>query len=196
MTALPVASDTFVTLSYVLFDERGEAVDRATEESPLEYVHGYAQIVPGLERCLEGMVAGERRAFTIDSAEAFGDRDDEAVFEVDKADFPEGEVGMGDEFVAEGPDGEPIAMRVVEVLDDAYVVDTNHPLAGQRVRFEVAVSAVRLASEDEIARAQTELEERLEDHDGACCEHDGPHDHADHAPHDHDDGLLRLSRKP
>jgi FKBP-type peptidyl-prolyl cis-trans isomerase SlyD len=196
MTALAIASDTVVTLSYVLFDERGETVDQATGATPLTYVHGYAQIVPGLERSLEGLVAGEKRDLTIEAVEAFGERDDEAVFEVEKADFPEGEVAMGDEFVAEGPDGEPIAMRVIEVLPDAFVVDTNHPLAGQRVRFEVEVTDVRPASEDEIAEAQAELEDRIDegDHSGCDHDHDGPHDH-DH-PHPHDGGLVRLSKKP
>ena len=48
-SSIPVGPDTFVTLSYVLFDERGEAIDRTAEDNPLTYIHGYAQIVPGLE---------------------------------------------------------------------------------------------------------------------------------------------------
>src|SRR4051794_38540411 len=104
MTTPAIAPDTVVTLSYVLFDEQGEAVDRATAAEPLTYVHGYAQIVPGLERVLEGLTAGQRNTFTIEAAEAFGERDDEAVFEVDKGDFPDAaKVVAGDEFEGEGP---------------------------------------------------------------------------------------------
>jgi FKBP-type peptidyl-prolyl cis-trans isomerase SlyD len=177
MASLAVAPDTLVTLSYTLFDEQGEPVDRATKAEPLTYVHGYAQIVPGLEKGLEGLRAGERREIVVEPAEAFGEHDDDGVFEVDKEDFPEStEVAPGDEFVAQGPDGEPIAMRVVEVLPEAFLVDTNHPLAGQTVRFEVEVADVRAAAEEEIARAQAELEERAHSHD-ECCGHDHDHDH-------------------
>lgn len=194
MSSLAIGPDTLVTLSYVLFDEEGDAVDRATKSEPLEYIHGYAQILPGLEKALEGMQAGERKEITVGPDDAFGEHDDEGVFEVDKADFPDAEnVTPGDEFVAQSPDGESISMRVVEVLPDAFVVDTNHPLAGQTVRFEIEVASVRTASEEEISRAQAELEERAS-HDG-CCDHD----HGE--GHDHDHGnegagnLVQLSRK-
>jgi FKBP-type peptidyl-prolyl cis-trans isomerase SlyD len=195
-TLIAVGPDTFVTLSYVLFDERGEAVDRTSEENPLTYVHGYAQIVPGLERGLAGLRAGERRSIVVEPDEAFGQRDDGGVFQVDKEDFPNsGDVAPGDEFLAQGPDGEAMTMRVLEVQPDAFVVDTNHPLAGQRVRFEVEVSGVRQASEEEIAEAQSELEEMLgQEH--ACCGHDHDHEH-DH-DHSHDEGgerLVQLAKK-
>jgi FKBP-type peptidyl-prolyl cis-trans isomerase SlyD len=198
MTALAIAPDTVVTLSYVLFDERGETVDRVEKEEPLTYVHGYAQIVPGLERQIAGLHAGEKGSFVVEADEAFGERDEDAVFAVDRTDFPDADdVAVGDEFMAEGPDGEPIAMRVVEIRDDALVVDTNHPLAGQKIRFEVEVADVRPASEDEIASAQAELEQILaeQDDDGCGCGHDhgdGEHDH----DHDHgDDKLVQLAVK-
>jgi len=197
MPSPAIGPDTMVTLSYVLFDEDGEAVDRATTTEPLSYVHGYAQILPGLERALEGMRAGDKREITVQAEDAFGEHDDEGVFEVDKADFPDSEhVTPGDEFVAQGPDGESISMRVVEVLPDAFVVDTNHPLAGQKVRFEIEVSDVRAASEEEIARAQAELEERASDaHDG-CCGHDHGEEGHDHDHGEHGGGhLVQLSRK-
>jgi FKBP-type peptidyl-prolyl cis-trans isomerase SlyD len=96
--------------------------------------------------------------------------------------------------VAQGPDGEAIAMRVVEVLPEAFVVDTNHPLAGQTLRFEVEVSSVRPASEDEIAQAQADLEHQLEhDHSGCGHDHGDGHGH-DHA-HSHDEPLIKLSNK-
>src|SRR5262249_223631 len=75
------------------------------------------------------------------------------------------------------------------------VVDVNHPLAGQRVRFEVEVSSVRPASEEEIAKAQAELEERIEDADDGCgCghDHDAPHEPPSPRP---DGGPRQLSKK-
>ena len=205
MTAIAIAPDTVVTVSYVLFDEKGEEVDHATSGEPLEYVHGYAQIVPGLEKNLTGLHAGDKGSFTLDPEDAFGERDDEGLLEVEKADFPDSDkVKAGDEFMAHGPDGDPIAMRVLEVHDDAFVVDTNHPLAGQKVRFEVEVATVRAATEEEIAEAQSDLEKRADhDHDHEGCGHDHSHDgdHAghDHEGHDHDHGapmeLIQLTKK-
>ena len=84
----------------------------------------------------QGLRAGERKEITVGPDDAFGEHDDEGVFEVDKADFPDSEhVEPGDEFIAQGPDGESISMRVIEILPDGFLVDTNHPLAGQTVRF-------------------------------------------------------------
>jgi FKBP-type peptidyl-prolyl cis-trans isomerase SlyD len=200
MTALAIAPDTVVTLTYVLFDQRGEAVDRVTPAEPLTYVHGYAQIVPGLERQIEGLHSGDTGSFTVEAEEAFGERDEDAVFSVDRGDFPDADdVSVGDEFMAEGPDGEPIAMRVLEVHDDSLVVDTNHPLAGQRIRFDVEVGAVRPAREDEITAAQTELEQLIAEEEAGCCGHDHSHDHDhDHGhdhDHPHDHGLVQLGKK-
>lgn len=201
MTALAIAPDTVVTLSYVLFDEQGETVDQVPRDEPLTYVHGYAQIVPGLERQIVGLRPGEKATFTVEADEAFGDREDDAVFAVDRTDFPDADdVAVGDEFMAEGPDGEPIAMRVIEVKPEELVVDTNHPLAGQRIRFEVEVADVRAASEEEIAAAQAELEQIIaEEEAGDCgCGHDHGDDDHDH-DHDHDHphgaGLIQLSKK-
>jgi FKBP-type peptidyl-prolyl cis-trans isomerase SlyD len=192
MSSTAIGPDTSVTLSYTLFDEHDAPVDGASASEPLTYVHGYAQIVPGLEKRLAGLHAGDRTSIVLSPDEAFGERDEGAVLAVDKADFPDsGEVAPGDEFMAHGPDGEPIAMRVIEVQDDLFVVDTNHPLAGQKVRFEVEVSAVRPASEEEIEEAQAELEERIEAvDDGGCgC----GHDHG--APHEHGGDIVQLSKK-
>lgn len=202
MTELAIAPDTVVTLSYVLFDESGEEVDRITPDEPLEYVHGYAQIVPGLERQIEGLHAGEKGSFTVEADEAFGAREDDAVFSVDRSDFPDSEdVAVGDEFMAEGPDGDPVAMRVVEVQPDAFVVDTNHALAGQKIRFDVEVASVRAASEEEIHAAQTELEEIIAaEAEGCGCghEHGEDHEHEHEHGHDHEHthtDLVQLTKK-
>jgi FKBP-type peptidyl-prolyl cis-trans isomerase SlyD len=202
LMTLAIAPDTVVTLSYVLFDEKGETVDRVGKDEPLSYVHGYAQIVPGLEKQIAGLKAGEKGSFSVEAEDAFGERDEDAVFSVDRSEFPDAaEVEVGDEFMAEGPDGDPIAMRVVEVRADELVVDTNHPLAGQKIRFEVEVASVRAATEEEIAAAQAELEEMLaEEADGCGCGHDHGDDDHDH-DHGHDDGhehgepLVQLGKK-
>lgn len=150
--------DALVTVTYRLFDEAGELVDELAE--PLGFVMGCAQVLPALERGLTGARAGERRTIEAAPEEAFGERDEEAVLEVDRQDFPGGDVArVGDEIMATRPDGVEVAHEVVEVTDEAVLVDLNHPLAGQRVRFEVTVVEVRPATDDELDAAQAAVDE-------------------------------------
>jgi FKBP-type peptidyl-prolyl cis-trans isomerase SlyD len=152
-----IGPDSFVTLAYTLYDEDGDILDR-TEEPPVSYVHGYEQIVPGLERGVEGMAKGDARSIVVSPADGYGEYDPEAVVEIDRHDFPRpDEVVAGDEFIAESDDGESLSMTVLEVRGDACVVDTNHPLAGEVLRFEVTVLDVRRATEDEIHDAEQAL---------------------------------------
>ncbi len=158
----PVAADMKVTLRYRLFDAKGKLCDEIGRAEPLVYVHGYAQIIPGLEQGVEGARAGERRRIALGPDEAFGERDDDAVLEIDRRDFPGAErAKVGDEIVATAPDGSECAYRIVEIGDSEIVADRNHPLAGQRVTFEVEVIAVLPAGDDEIAVAEADVDERI-----------------------------------
>ena len=64
---------------------------------------------------------------------------------------------MGDEFVAESDEGQGISLTVLEVHEDSCVVDTNHPLAGEVLRFDVTVLEFRAATDSEIQRAEEAL---------------------------------------
>ncbi|HEX9295781.1 MAG TPA: peptidylprolyl isomerase [Polyangiaceae bacterium] len=153
-----VGPDTFVTLAYTLYDEDGDVLDRTDEETPLSYLHGYSQIVPGLERGVEGMMKGDARSVVVRPADGYGEYDPDAVLEIDRSDFPHpGEIDVGDEFVAESDDGGTVPMTVLEVKGESCVVDTNHPLAGETLRFDVTVLDVRPATEGEIRDAERAL---------------------------------------
>jgi FKBP-type peptidyl-prolyl cis-trans isomerase SlyD len=155
---MQVGPDTYVTVAYTLYGEDGEVIDRTDAEEPLSYLHGYGQLVPGLERGLEGMSKGDLRSVVVEAKDAYGEYDPEAIFEVDKSDFPRpNEIAVGDEFMAESDDGEGVALTVVEVHEDSCLVDTNHPLAGEVLRFEVTVLDVRPATDGEIRKAEAAL---------------------------------------
>ena len=187
--ATQVGPDTHVTLAYTLYGEDGEIIEKTDAGEPVTYVHGYGQIVPGLERGLEGLTQGQKRTVQVKPEDGYGEYDDEGVFEVDPSEFPDPKaIQVDDEFLAESPDGDSLALRVVEVRDDAVVVDANHPLAGVALKFEVEVLDVRAATAEEIAEAEAELEE-----DDACCDdpdHDHGHEHGEAAP------LVGLGKKP
>ena len=151
-----------VSLAYVIFDVEGNEVDRVSPAEPLSYVHGYAQIIPGLEEGVAGAELGERRTLRLPPDLAFGLRDETALLEIDRDDFPgAARVKPGDELMSEGPGGVEVPMRVLEVSPEAILVDLNHPLAGQAVVFEVEVCDLRAASDEELDRARDEIDERL-----------------------------------
>jgi FKBP-type peptidyl-prolyl cis-trans isomerase SlyD len=183
--ALQVGADTFVTLVYSLFDETNKLVDQVPPDDALSYVHGYGQILPGLERALGGLGKGQKHTVMVKPEDGYGDYDEDAVFEVEKGEFPHPEkLSVGDEFIAESPDGE-LMLRVLDVRPDSVVVDGNHPLAGKTLRFEVEILDLRAATEEEIEEAEQSLRE-LEDR---VAKHQAAHDHGDHHHHhghDHD----------
>ena len=192
-----------VVLEYTLRDEKGAVLDSSDAEDgePIVYVHGYGMLVPGLEAALVGLEQGASKDVTVEPAEGFGDRDEELVMEIDKTDFPDPKnVVMGDEVVAESPDGDEVPMRVVEVKDDTVVVDANHPLAGVTLRYSVKVTEVAQATDDEIAEAAAGFEEAGYSSSGGGCDdptHDHSHDHGDGHAHEHGPSgdLVQLTTK-
>jgi FKBP-type peptidyl-prolyl cis-trans isomerase SlyD len=178
VSAPVVSADHHVSLRYTLFDESsGEPLALDDEEGPttVEYVHGYGQVLPAIERGLEGASSGTRVIVKAEPADAFGDYEPEGRFELDKAGLDGSEqLELGEEFVASGPDGD-LVMRVLEIREDSLIVDTNHPLAGKTIRFEIDVVEVRPATEEELVEAEEALDA---EHDACGCgEVHDPHDH-------------------
>ncbi len=158
MTAgFQVGPETVVSLRYRVRDAEGELVD--APEAPIDVVFGTGQLLPALESALEGLSAGDERQLKLQPRDAYGKRDPTALIEVDREEFPD-DVAPGDRFEAESEAGTLVVLRVVEVLDEFVVVDTNHPLADQTVTFELEVVAVRPATQAEIAAAIARLEAR------------------------------------
>ncbi len=155
-----IGPNAFAILEYRLEDDDGELIDSSDgeESGPIEYVHGYGQIVPGLEKALDGKKVGDSFTVVVEPEEGFGDRDEEAVFQIDRSELPD-DVEVGDEFVAEGPDGEEELLAVVELGDDFAIVDANHELAGVRLTYKVKVLEVRAATDEEVEEAASEFDE-------------------------------------
>jgi FKBP-type peptidyl-prolyl cis-trans isomerase SlyD len=145
-----------VLLSYELCDAEGELVEASVDEEPLELLLGYGEAPPALEHALGGLSAGERCEVKLEPKDGFGHRDPHGFIEVDAADLPPG-LAAGDELVADRDGGGAVPLKVVEVLPDVVVLDTNHPLAGQRVRLRVTALSVKPASPERIALAVERL---------------------------------------
>lgn len=153
--AFQVGPGMWVRLKYRAFDEDDEPVEQLDQE--VEYVHGYGALLPELETVLDAQSEGAKRTVRLGAKRAFGPRRNDRIVEFDRGEFPP-EVAPGDHFDAEGEDGHVLVLRVLEVREDAVVVDLNHPLAGQDVRFELEVLGVRPATPEEISLAEATLQ--------------------------------------
>lgn len=157
-----IAPGKHVVIDYVLSDEDGETIQQSSDDDvgPLAYVHGYSPILPGLHKGLEGLSMGDKTKVSVSPEEGYGEADEDGIFEVDRTELPNPEgVQCGDEIIAEGEDGEEFTMHVVELHDDFVVVDTNHPLAGYTLIWDVSIRSVRDATSQEIETARTEAAE-------------------------------------
>jgi len=146
-----IVKDAYVVLDYVLYDEDGDVIEATDDEGgrPLGFVQGYGSLVAGLENGIVGMAAGETKELLVAPEEGYGEHDPDLEHWVDKSDFPP-DVALDDEFEAEDDDGQHLTLRVIEMGDDAILVDANHPLAGEPLRFEVMIRSVRPATEKEL----------------------------------------------
>jgi FKBP-type peptidyl-prolyl cis-trans isomerase SlyD len=144
-----VTGDLVVSIEYKLTVD-GEIID-SSDEGPLEYLHGHANIIYGLEKELTGMKIGESKKVEVSPEEGYGEMDPEAVLEVPRTEFPDDvPLEPGIELEITDDEGDMMFATITEVGEEDVVLDTNHPLAGQTLIFEVKVVGMRKAEQAEI----------------------------------------------
>lgn len=137
-----------VALSYTLSLDDGGILGEP--EDRLEYLHGYSNIIPGLERALEGTQLGERRSVVVEPADAYGEHHADRLITAPTNAVPDHiKLEPGATVMADTGRG-PVQLTVTEVNDDTVVFDANHPLAGKRLHFDVEVVGVRAAERHEL----------------------------------------------
>lgn len=148
---MQIADNRAVSIDYTLRNEAGDILDSSEGAQPLVYLHGAANIIPGLEQALTGKQAGDSLQVSVEPQDAYGEYQAEMVATIGRNMF-EGvdqlEVGM--QFHASAPDGGMQVVTVRQIDGDDVTIDGNHPLAGQRLHFDVEVVEVREATADEL----------------------------------------------
>jgi len=143
-----VFANTVVTITFKLFDASSKLIEEAGE--PIEYLHGgHSGIFPKIEEALNFKKVGDKVSVTLEPADAFGDYDAEMVRVEPVANLPS-DVTVGGHLVAE-QDGQEVVWRVTDIAEGKAVLDANHELAGQRLRFDCTVLDIRPATQEEIA---------------------------------------------
>ena len=141
-----ITKDTAVTLAYKVTDEKGAALD----SGHLSYLHGgYDNIFPKVEALLDGQGLGFSGAIGLAPVDAFGERDEKLVKSIPKSEFPPG-VKVGGQLQGLNDQGESQVFNVLKIKGPVVMLDGNHPLAGKTIHFQCKVTAVRVASAEEI----------------------------------------------
>ena len=143
----PIEKDRVVLVSFRLTDAGGELLDTA---EAVRYLHGHGQLLPGLEKALEGRVAGDRAKATLSPKDAYGERDESRIIQAPTADLPAG-VAPGATVHGRLPDGGNVFMTVVSIDGPTATLDGNHPLAGRTLVFDVEVREVCAATAGDLA---------------------------------------------
>jgi len=147
---MQIKTDHVVSMHYTLTSPEGEVLDSSQGKEPLAYLHGHGNIIPGLEKQLEGKAVGDKLVAEVPAAEAYGDHDPALVVQARRTEFPKDvDLQLGMRFQAQTPDGNRIA-QITKIEGDIVTVDTNHPLAGVDLKFDVEITDVRAASPEEL----------------------------------------------
>ena len=150
MSVTKVTDGQVVSMQYTLRVD-GKVVDSSEGGDPLEYLHGAANIIPGLEREIEGMGVGESKTVIVSAADGYGEVNEEAFIEAPISEFPKDmPLKPGVEMELTAPDGEPMYARIESVEGENVVLNMNHPLAGAELHFDVKVVGLRDATEEEL----------------------------------------------
>lgn len=140
-----------VSLHYTLTDDLGVQLDSSRGHEPFVYLHGFGNIIPGLEKALEGCEAGFSSTIQVAPADGYGEYNPQGVFEAPRDQFPPGEeIQVGMRVQGEGAHG-IVNFTVVSLNDQAVTLDANHPMAGKNLHFAVDVLEVRDATAQELA---------------------------------------------
>jgi FKBP-type peptidyl-prolyl cis-trans isomerase SlyD len=148
---MKISEGKAVQIDYTLKNDAGQVLDTSGGRQPLAYLHGAGNIIPGLERALEGKETGDTLSVSIPPDQGYGERKEEMLMTADPAQFPNRDMlKVGARFQIQTDQGRYLA-TVTAVTADAVTLDLNHPLAGETLHFDVEVMDVKEASEEEVA---------------------------------------------
>lgn len=146
---MKITQDTVVTITFRATDAQGKLLEDGKE--PRAYLHGgYNNTLPGIEKALEGQEKGFAATLVLPPEDAFGVRDESLVTSIAKKDFPPG-VKVGGQLQGVDDEGREQVFTVMKIKGDTVLLDGNHPLAGQVLRFALKVVDVQAASAEEVA---------------------------------------------
>jgi len=148
---MKIAEGSVVSIHYALIDPTGKVLESSEGQAPMDYLHGYGNIIAGLEKALEGKAAGENIKAVIPPEDGYGIREEALVKVLPLSSFKgSNQVEVGAQFQAETSQGLRLA-TVTRIDGQDVTVDLNHPLADLTLRFDIDIVEVREATEEELS---------------------------------------------
>ena len=145
-----VQDNLVVTLDYKLIVE-DELLESTEDGEPILFIQGIGQIIPGLENTLYGMEVGDQKTVVIQPEDAYGEYDPESLQEAKKEEFSEEvPLDVGTFLDLADDEGDVLSAQIIAAEEDTITLDFNHPLAGKTLTFEITVTDLRPASEEEL----------------------------------------------
>ena len=147
-----VKENAVVSMAYEL-NVDGEIIDSSEniEGDVIAFIQGQGQIIPGLEKALYGLKAGDTKQVKVSPGEAYGEVDPEAFVWVPREDFPETiPLEVGTVFEMREENGDTHLARITELGEEQVHVDLNHPLAGKELAFDIKIVELREATPEEL----------------------------------------------
>jgi FKBP-type peptidyl-prolyl cis-trans isomerase SlyD len=150
---MKISQHSVVTFSYVLSDDQGNELERADAASPTAYLHGGFNIMVALEDAFEGKTMGDQFGVDLSAKQAYGERQQKALLRVPLKKLKsttKGKLRKGAHVQFEH-DKQMIDGSIVKLGKFNADIDTNHPLAGKNLHFDIHVIEVREATDVEIS---------------------------------------------
>jgi FKBP-type peptidyl-prolyl cis-trans isomerase SlyD len=163
---MEISTNKMVTLTYDLrFDNpKGELIEQATHENPLQFLFGAGLMLPEFESQLSGMEEGSDFQISLTKKNAYGEVNQDAIVELPKhiflvdGKFDEELIREGKTVPMMGSNGQRLNGVVLDVKEDTVTMDFNHPLAGEDLFFNGKILEVRDATNKEINQIRNESE--------------------------------------
>ncbi len=128
-----------VSIEYTLTLDDGSKVDTNVGQDPLVYTQGEGEIIPGLEKAMVGLGAGDTKSVRVEAKDGYGESSPDALKEIDAEQVPEDARQEGAMLTAQG---HAAPIRVSEIRGDKIILDFNHPLAGKDLNFAVKILSI------------------------------------------------------
>ena len=153
-----VQDNLVVTLNYKLIVE-DEMMESTEDGEPILFIQGIGQIIPGLENALYGMEVGDQKTVVIQPEDAYGEYDPESLQDAKKEEFSEEvPLDVGTFLDLADDEGDILSAQIIAAEEDTVTLDFNHPLAGKTLTFEITVTDLRPASEEELEHGHVHLD--------------------------------------
>ena len=155
---MQIQKNKVVSLDYKLTEDtaEGSLIEETFGGQPLQFIYGIGMMIPAFEEHIEGKGSGDEIAFGLKAEEAYGQREDEAILEVDIQHFAvDGQIDrdkivLGEQIQMQDQEGRVHYGKIDKVGIDKVTVDFNHPMAGHNLYFQVKINEVREATASEL----------------------------------------------